>query len=138
MDGDAGGGGDDALNAKEHDRGGHGVDAEEPEDQGGKIRINGSDPCSGTRVLDKRRTETLPANDVLGDAANFRAERKNRAGGTDVSFFPEHESETQNKSADEKQNVQVAIPGGFRRRGGSCGSFEGGGGHIFIMEDSLA
>jgi len=34
VDGDAGGGGDDALNAKEHDRGCHGIAAEEPEDQG--------------------------------------------------------------------------------------------------------
>ena len=37
VDGDAGGG-DDALNAKQHDRGGHGIHAEEPEDQGSQIK----------------------------------------------------------------------------------------------------
>src|SRR6202035_1233624 len=46
--------------------------------------------------------------------------------GANVSFFPEHESEAQDKSAHEKQYVQVAIPGILRRRVGTCGSFRGG------------
>ena len=89
------------------------------------IGIDRRDPGGRSSVLVKWRTEALPANNVIRNAANFLAERNVIVWGADVGFFPEHESETQDKSAHEKHDVQVAIPGGLRRRIGICGSFRG-------------
>jgi len=71
---------------------------------------------------------------VVRNAANFLAERKVIVRRAEVGFFPEHESETQDKSAREKHDVQVAIPGILRRRAGICGSFRAATDIPFIVE----
>src|SRR6266850_4556241 len=76
VDDNAGGGGDEALDAEHYKRGCYGIDSEEAEHQGNQIRIDRSDPCSGPGIFEERRTETLPARYVLSDAANLRAKRE--------------------------------------------------------------
>src|SRR6266851_3404674 len=99
--------------------------------------IDRRDPGGRSSVLVKWRTETLPANNVVRNAANFLAERNVIVWGADIGFFPEHESETQDKSAHEKHDVQVAIP----VSGGESG-FVGASGVAtdipFIVGDGLA
>ena len=54
VDGEADCSGYDALNAKQHDRRSDRIDAEETEDQGRQIRINGGDPSGRTGCPGKR------------------------------------------------------------------------------------
>ena len=134
MNGDAGCGGDDALDSEQHDGGCHRVDSEQPKNQSAKIRINRSDPRGRAGVLGKGRTETLSSNDMLGDAANFQAERKDRARGADVSFFQENKTEAQDEAGNEKQDVQFAIGSFLGRRVRLRGRFRGKEGHVRYCE----
>jgi hypothetical protein len=54
VDGDAGGGGDDALDAKDDDRRPRGVKTKKTKDQGDKIRINGRNPSCWAGICEKR------------------------------------------------------------------------------------
>jgi hypothetical protein len=46
-----------------------------------------------------------------GDAANFRAERKNRVRRANVDLLQENESKAHDESAEKQQDVQGAVPG---------------------------
>lgn len=109
MDGDAGRGGNDALDSDNYNRRSSGIDSKQPKDQSNEIRINRSDPGSGPGVGDERRTETLPANDMAGNAADFHAQTKKRVRRGDIRLLPKNKSEAKNKSANEKQQMQVAV-----------------------------
>src|SRR2546423_538632 len=134
VDGDSRCGCHDALDTDQHQCRGCGINSEDSKHQGTQVRINRSDPCSGPGVLVKGRTETLPAHDMLGDAANFRSKRKNRSRSADISFLPQNKTEAQSKSANEKQDLHVSVRRGIGRRTASRRSFRSDDGHSIYCE----
>ena len=118
VNGDPRGGGENALEAEDYNRGSSGVQATKTEDKRDKIRINGRDPCGRAGVYVERRAESFSANNVRGDAADFHPEGIVGMLVANVSFLPKNESEAQNEAANKEKNVEIAIirsPG--RRRG---------------------
>ena len=76
----------------------------------------------------------MPVNDVRGNAANFGAKRKHNARSLEVSFFPEDESKPQNRSADEKPDIEVAVPVAFWPGVWKFRGFASDGGHVVYCE----